>query len=174
MYDDNPELDDDLISLDQDESELNITHDPLNGLSTDDNTLSPEDTVGADLVGQENLNDPSDETIPFSLDNQELDDISNLDNRNIQYINLNEDHYDDGDLVEEQFDTDNHHLDDTELESSTEWLDVSLESALHHDLGFASSESQISFGGYYNNDGTYHWSSTGENTDSKGNVLYHS
>lgn len=44
----------------------------------------------------------------------------------------------------------------------------------HHEFGFTSNVDQISFGGYYNNDGTYHWTSDDSNTDEDGNIVYYS
>jgi len=61
--------------------------------------------------------------------------------------------------------------DQQEINSLHEWDDVPLENALHQDLGFTSNEHQISFGGYYNNDGTYHWESDNANTDKDGNIV---
>ncbi|MDF2925714.1 MAG: hypothetical protein K0R57_4628 [Paenibacillaceae bacterium] len=40
-------------------------------------------------------------------------------------------------------------------------------------VAVAEAGSGVSFGGYYNNDGTYHWSSDNSNTDEKGNILYY-
>jgi hypothetical protein len=48
--------------------------------------------------------------------------------------------------------------------------DSSYHDSLHHD-SMNDNNGEPSFGGYYNNDGTYHWESDNTNTDDHGNIV---
>lgn len=186
MYDDDLDLLDNVDSLDFNELDnvSDIWDDSFTSLLAGDAKWAEIENESDLLSGANHagISETSDEITEMINDDIEAADLSTLDDLNVQYMNLSEDSSMNNDINYENINPQNSNedyfnasndIDNIETQTSDEWLDVPLESALHHDLGFASNESQISFGGYYNADGTYHWSTTGENTDSKGNVLYY-